>query len=50
MTMQILCIYRGCEMQGRDDNVESHYYSQTETAINNKLYFLMNNIGNPPNR
>ena len=37
-------------MQGRDDNVESHYYSQTETAINNKLYFLMNNIGNPPNR
>ena len=34
--------YRGCELQGREDNNEYYYYSQTETAFNNELYLLQN--------
>ena len=34
--------YRGCEMQGREDDNEYYYYSQTETALNNELYLLQN--------
>ena len=37
-------------MQGREDDYENHYYSQTETTINNELYILKDNIGNPTNR
>ena len=45
--MSLLFIYSGSEKQGDD---EYHYYSQTETKLNNELDLVRNKIGISPNR
>ena len=48
--ISLLCIYRGYEIQGKKDDDGYHYYSQTETTLNNELDLVCNRIGIPPNR
>ena len=48
--MSLLCIYRDCKIQERKGDDEYHYYSQTETTLNNELDLVHVKIGISPNR
>ena len=48
--MSLLSIYRGCEKQERKGDDEYHYYSQTETKLNNERDLVRNKSDISPNR
>ena len=48
--MLLLCICSGCEKQGKQCDDEYHYYSQSETTLNNELDLVHEKIGISPNR